>query len=209
MTIFTVEIYVWFCLTQISQTYLTNFCPFKKKLASNQRQSLSCVWLFVTPWTIACQAPQFKEFSWQEHWSGLPGDLPNPGIETRSLANPFKILFFFSLGKKWIYLERNTLHRQSVGHLRRSDPPKYGVASFYGLSNFIGKWVGRLFQLIIIPTIILIIPRLFQLFPDYFGGRGRDFQELGHCPLFGLSWLASEPFKILWYIRPSKTTVCE
>ena len=22
------------------------------------------------------------------------------------------------IGKKWIYLERNTLHRQSVGHLR-------------------------------------------------------------------------------------------
>ena len=23
------------------------------------------------------------------------------------------------LGKKWIYLERNTVHKQSVGHLRR------------------------------------------------------------------------------------------
>ena len=30
--------------------------------------------------------------------------------------------------------------------------------------------------------------RLFQLFP----GRGGDFLELGHCPLFGLLWLASE-----------------
>ena len=29
---------------------------------------------------------------------------------------------------------------------------------------------------------------LFQLF----GGRGRDFQELGHCPLFGLLWAALE-----------------
>ena len=125
---------------------------------------------------------------------------PTQGSKPDLSQTHLKYSFFFSLGKKWIYLERNTLHRQSVGHLRRSDPPKYGVASFYGLSNFIGKWVGRLFQLIIIPTIILIIPRLFQLFPDYFGGRGRDFQELGHCPLFGLSWLASEPFKILWYI---------
>ena len=26
---------------------------------------------------------------------------------------------FFFLGKKWIYLERNTLYRQSVGRLRR------------------------------------------------------------------------------------------
>ena len=43
---------------------------------------------FATPWTIACQAPLSMEFSRQEHWSGLPfpssGDLPNPGIESRS-----------------------------------------------------------------------------------------------------------------------------
>ena len=35
---------------------------------------------------------------------------------------------------------------------------------------------------------------LFQLF----GGRGRDFQELGHCPLFGLLWLASKLSWCLW-----------
>ena len=33
---------------------------------------LSCVWLFGTPWTIACQAPLSVEFSRQEYWSGLP-----------------------------------------------------------------------------------------------------------------------------------------
>ena len=41
---------------------------------------LSCVLLFVTPWTVACQAPLSLEFSSQEYWSGLPfpsaGDLP-------------------------------------------------------------------------------------------------------------------------------------
>ena len=42
------------------------------------------------------------------------------------------------IGKKWIYLERSTLHRQSVGHLRRREVPKYGVVSFYGLGSFIG-----------------------------------------------------------------------
>ena len=46
---------------------------------------LSCVRLFVTPWTVAHQAPLSMEFSRQEYWSGLPlsspGDLPNPGIE--------------------------------------------------------------------------------------------------------------------------------
>ena len=46
---------------------------------------LSLVQLFVTPWTVAYQAPQSMEFSRQEYWSGLPflspRDLPNPGIE--------------------------------------------------------------------------------------------------------------------------------
>ena len=48
-------------------------------------QLLSCVWLFATLWTIACQAPLFMQFSRQEYWNGLlfpsPGDLPNSGIE--------------------------------------------------------------------------------------------------------------------------------
>ena len=45
----------------------------------------SCVWFFVTPRTVARQAPLSMEFSRQEYWSGLrfpsPGDLPNPGTE--------------------------------------------------------------------------------------------------------------------------------
>ena len=53
-------------------------------------KSLSHVRLFATPWTIAYQAPLSMGFSRQECWSGLPfpspGDLPNPGIEPRSLA---------------------------------------------------------------------------------------------------------------------------
>ena len=51
-------------------------------------KSLSRVWLFATPWTVAHQAPPSMGFSRQEYWSGLPflspGDLPNPGIEPRS-----------------------------------------------------------------------------------------------------------------------------
>ena len=51
-------------------------------------KSLSCVQLFVTPWTVAHQAPLSMGFSRQEYWSELPfpspGDLPDPGIEPRS-----------------------------------------------------------------------------------------------------------------------------
>ena len=53
-------------------------------------KSLSRVWLFATPWTIAYQAPPSMGFSRQECWSGLPfpspGALPDPGIEPRSPA---------------------------------------------------------------------------------------------------------------------------
>ena len=53
-------------------------------------KSLSRVRLFVTPWTVAYQAPPSMGFSRQECWSGLPlpspGDLPDPGIEPRSPA---------------------------------------------------------------------------------------------------------------------------
>ena len=43
------------------------------------------------------------------------------------------------IGKKWIYLERNTLHRQSVGHLgRREQDLGVGLSFFTGAGNFIG-----------------------------------------------------------------------
>ena len=52
----------------------------------------SRVQLFVTPWTVARQAPLSMGFSRQEHWNWLsfplPGDLPNPGIKPASPASP-------------------------------------------------------------------------------------------------------------------------
>ena len=57
-------------------------------LEEKKVKSLSCVQLFVTPWTLAYQAPPSMGFSRQEYWSGSPfpspGNLPDPGIEPRS-----------------------------------------------------------------------------------------------------------------------------
>ena len=41
-----------------------------------RKKSLSHVRLFVTPWTVAYQAPLSMGFSRQECWSGVP--LPSP-----------------------------------------------------------------------------------------------------------------------------------
>ena len=53
---------------------------------------LSRVQLFVTLWTVACQAPISVEFSRKEYWSGLPfptpGFVPDPGIKLVSLVSP-------------------------------------------------------------------------------------------------------------------------
>ena len=57
----------------------------KKKKWKVKVKSLSRVWLFATPWTVAYQEPQSMGFSRQEYCSGLPfpspGDRPDPGIE--------------------------------------------------------------------------------------------------------------------------------
>ena len=38
----------------------------------------------VTPWTVACQAPLYMEFSRQEYWRGLPFPSP-PTVYSPSL----------------------------------------------------------------------------------------------------------------------------
>ena len=84
------------CRSSLIKCLFKSFAPLKKFFLSYlfltcvYAQSLSCVRLCETPWAIACQAPLSMGFSRQEYWSGLPlsfpGNLPNPGIETRSPA---------------------------------------------------------------------------------------------------------------------------
>ena len=61
------------------------FCPLRGK---GSVYVLSHLRLFVTPWTVAHQAPLFMGFLGQEYWSRLPlpspGDLPSPGTEPTS-----------------------------------------------------------------------------------------------------------------------------
>ena len=93
-------------------------------------QLLSCIWLFATPWIMACQAPLSMEFSRQEYWSGFPfppsGDLPNPGIKPTSLVPPVLTDGFFtttppgkslsSLGKgKWLIWSARAGSRKWLG----------------------------------------------------------------------------------------------
>ena len=76
------------CLTPSLTLLLSSLDDSKFRVSvdqvSKQVKSLSHVRLFVTPWTLAYQAPPSMGFSRQEYWSGVPfpspGDLPHPGI---------------------------------------------------------------------------------------------------------------------------------
>ena len=63
---------------------------FPTRIEKAEVKSLSCVRLFVTPWTVAYQTSPSMGFSRQEYQIGLPfpspGDLPDPGIEPGSPA---------------------------------------------------------------------------------------------------------------------------
>ena len=61
----------------------------EQAMKSESEVAQSCPTL-CDPWTVARQAPLSMGFSRQEYWSALPfpspGDLPDPGIKTRSPA---------------------------------------------------------------------------------------------------------------------------
>ena len=84
-------------------------CPAALKL---KVKSLNHVWLFATPWTVACHIPLSVGFSRQEYWSGLPfpspRDLPNPGIEPRSPSTPGR------LSTVWATREAHCLKAEAV-----------------------------------------------------------------------------------------------
>ena len=69
------------------------------------RSRFSCVWLFATPWTVACQAPLSIGFSRQEYWSGLscppPGNLSNPRTEFMSCMSPAPAGRFLTTSIPW------------------------------------------------------------------------------------------------------------
>ena len=90
-------------------------------------QSFSHVWLFVTPWTVAHQAPLSMEFSGQEYWNGLlfptPGDLPDSGIKLGCLALQAVSLPFEPQGKssprnKFLVCNSSNQSSQAIGKVQ-------------------------------------------------------------------------------------------
>ena len=100
---------IWWAVTPEAGSWACGVC-------SHNRVSHLCVCVyvcvrlsmsnsFVTPSTVACQAPPSMGFSRQEYWRGLPlpspGDLPNPGIEPTSPVSPALASVFFTTRATW------------------------------------------------------------------------------------------------------------
>ena len=66
-----------------TQMYRTVFWSLWEREKWSEVKSLSRVWLFATPWTVAYQAPLSLGFSMQECWSGLPFPSPRESSQPR------------------------------------------------------------------------------------------------------------------------------
>ena len=93
------------------QWCIYKYTPHKHKcvcvcVCSHVLSHFNCIWLFVTLWTAALQAPPSMGFSRKKNtWSGLsyppPGDLPNLGIQPASLMSPALAGNFFTTSPIW------------------------------------------------------------------------------------------------------------
>ena len=84
---------------------------------------LSRVQFLCNPMHVAHQSPLSMGFSRQEYWSGFPppGDLPNPGIEPKSLAYPASTGRFFTTGTTWgAYMDKGWHINQCLANKNRT-----------------------------------------------------------------------------------------
>ena len=104
-------------------------------------KSLSRVWLFATPWTVAHQAPLSMRFSRQEYWSGLPfpspGNLPDAGIEPGSPGFRQTVSLSESSGKSYSAIKKewnnvifNDMDWSRVCHTEWSKSDRKGQISY-------------------------------------------------------------------------------
>ena len=100
----------------------------------------SCIQLFVTPWTVALQAPLSMGFSRPEYWSGLPcpppGDLPDPGIKPGSPVLAGRFFTMSHQGSPEISLEISKFMNQHSWAARRNTAM---IQTHFSCKNLFGR----------------------------------------------------------------------
>ena len=105
-----VSLNISFLIYKKKQTYFgESLYQVRIKHSTCMLSRFSCVQLFATPRTLACQAPLPMGFSRQKYWSGLPcpslGDLSDPWIEPAYLTSPALAFRFSQLTTQFTQLE--------------------------------------------------------------------------------------------------------
>ena len=165
---------------------------------------------FVTPQTVACQAPLCMEFSRQEYWSELsfptPGNLPDSGIEPSSLASPALAGRFLTTAPPEIWL--SPINFILTGHHDNPLGPQILIStqilcltifempeSFSFLSlclqeiYSVGSSGERLGRIIIIYSCCGVLGSFLMRIPSWSEKCLRCINWARHCDLF--SWIAA------------------
>ena len=131
-----------------------------------------------SPWTVACHFSLFMEFSKQEYWNGQPpspGDLPNPGIKSRSpllqtdalpSESPEYLYIYWngvahstSLTQRILWTEKpGRLHTAHGVAKSRTQLSKYHLPYFFHIYVYIYTFFFIFFSLMIYYRILNIIP---------------------------------------------------
>ena len=116
-------------------------------------KSLSHVRLFVTPWTIAYQAPPSMESSRQEYWSGWPfpspGDLPDPGIKPGSPTLQADALQSRTSFLMWFFFLTYSFHPLFLSSINLSN-----LVHTFGLkTSHVNSWCAHLQTFLQVSTI--------------------------------------------------------
>ena len=113
----------------------------------------SRVWLIVTPWTVACQAPLSMGFSRQEYWSGLPFASPGESSQLRDqtrvshiaeICNKYFNYYFFLF---WLHCKTSEIlifqlviepsASEQASGIPTTGPPGNSLQFFVYVLNFI------------------------------------------------------------------------
>ena len=135
---------------------------------------LSCfsrIWLFVTLWTVACQAPLSMQFSRKEYWSGLPcpppGDLPKPEIEpyVLSLMSPALAGGFFTTSTTWKVPFYWSLMQNGNNWLRNKLLAEVTVQIYLLFQTFSWRLTYKMIILMALNVIAILLLKTWQCIP--------------------------------------------
>ena len=106
--------------------------PYLLNKKEKKGKSLSHVWLFATPWTVAHQPPLSMGFSRQEYWSGLPFPSPNRVMLQKAVVKIIRV--------RWVPSAHSDCFTTGVNFKKNEDRNAKRYFMVFGASIYISAW---------------------------------------------------------------------